>query len=339
MKTFLKILLIILLIIAVGAGVGYYYLNQQLEADFPEPSGEFEMQGVMWSTNAYYDSPLSYYETYNFVSNALTISSAKKVGANWVLMKAFYSGSGEGEVIGDDELLEKGLREAITQAHEYGLDVFLVPFVDSHDYWVTKDWTLEPDTWTPYVLKWAEFAEDNNVEMFAPGIEMNLIFSDEQAGPWFQEILPQIREVYSGTVATAEHPYLEVWPALVSNDAFDGYDCIGMTLFPWIQYGNMIDILSYEEYMREVDAKIERLNNAAERFEIDCQIVAPLGMDYWRGEWPTAKARSEAYSQAMDAFREDDIDGVFLHIWYKDGKTQGLYSVVGEMVRERWAVE
>lgn len=70
--------------------------------------------------------------------------------------------------------------------------------------------------WTQTVLTWAQFAQGNNVEMFAPGVEMSLILDEEAVGPWFRMILPQIRAVYSGQIVTAEHPYIGRWRSWIS---------------------------------------------------------------------------------------------------------------------------
>jgi len=96
----------------------------------------------------------------------------------------------------------------------------------------TKRWRLDEAVWTQTVLTWAQFAQGNNVEMFAPGVEMSLILDEEAVGPWFRMILPQIRAVYSGQIVTAEHPYIGRWEILDQYRAFEGYNGIGMTIFP-----------------------------------------------------------------------------------------------------------
>jgi len=55
------------------------------------------------------------------------------------------------------------------------------------------------------VLKWAAIAEEYDVEAFLPMLEPYKLAGDYQmASQWLQEILPQIREVYSGQVWATE---------------------------------------------------------------------------------------------------------------------------------------
>lgn len=85
---------------------------------------------------------------------------------------------------------------------------------------------------TSVVFEWAEFAEENGVEMFAPGFEMALILDAEEAETWFPDVLPRIREVYSGRVGFAEIPYGIQWDRLNGSRVFEGYDFAGITIFP-----------------------------------------------------------------------------------------------------------
>jgi len=302
----------------------------------PDLSNEFEMQGLVWNTVAYYYNPYIYWITYGPVNRKIITKKAGDFGSNYFLMKAFYNGSPDGGLKGNDEKQEKLLRKAINEVHKKGFKVFLVPFVDSQDYCVFKRWILNEDVWTEKVLQWADFAEQNNVEMFAPGIEMNLIFPEERIGNWFKEILPKIKNVYSGSIATSEHPYLGKWEAIDNAGGFEGYDCIGVSLYPWEDYNGKNDIKSLEEYGDHIYEKAKLALNTAEKYGIDCKIVAPLGMDFWKGGFPDAQARAEGFDAALDILSDLDFDGVFLHMWMSESDHKGITTSVGNMLKNRW---
>lgn len=99
-------------------------------------------------------------EIYNQESNLRIVLRAKNVGANYLYIRAFYNGTASGGVIGNDAEAESCLKEAIATAHDFGLGIFLAPYVESREYWITKEWKLDEDIWTRIVLKWAKFAEE-----------------------------------------------------------------------------------------------------------------------------------------------------------------------------------
>jgi hypothetical protein len=184
------------------------------------------------------------------------------------------------------------------------------------------------------------FAEENNVEMFAPGIEMSLILSGDEAGEWYREILPKIREVYSGRVAIAEHPYVGMWEVLDSHGAFEGYDCISMTVFPWKKYEDSPwDIRSLEDYREDVKERAEIIDYLAEKYGVECRFVATLGMDVWQGAWPNATIRAEGYEAGLDVLRGYNLTGVFLFHWASEPDHLGDSEEVENMLSRRWTVE
>jgi hypothetical protein len=58
------------------------------------------------------------------------------------------------------------------------------------------------------MIKWAQIAEEYQAEGFAPMNEpCKLVWEHEDAGEWLQDILPEIRKVYSGTVIVLDTMY------------------------------------------------------------------------------------------------------------------------------------
>lgn len=166
---------------------------------------------------------------------------------------------------------------------------------------------------------------------------MSLIMDADEAGEWFKKILPEIRKVYSGKVAVAEHPYIDVWKILESHNAFDGYDCIGMTIFPWKEYDDTAwDIKSLEDYRDDIIERVEIINYLAEKYNINCKFIATLGMDVWQGEWPNATIRAEAYNMGLDVIKDYNLTGVFLFHWASEPDHLGDNREVEKMLGKRW---
>ena len=148
--------------------------------------------------------------------------------------------------------------------------------------------------------------------------------------------MPQIREVYSGKVTFAEIPYGEQWQFLEENDVFAGYDCVGITIFPWKDYDGDHDIRSFEDLRNHVAEQAQKLNDLGEKYNTDCRFVATLGMDFWHGKEPDPSIRAKGYEISLDILKEYDLTGVFLHIWASEPDHLGDSQEVGNMLEIRW---
>jgi hypothetical protein len=311
-------------------------LSLPQKESYPEPKLEFEIQGLVWRTIAYYYHPGIYKEIYDHDSNTRLISKARSVGANYLLVRAFYNGTEDGSLVGDTEEAEACLRQAIAMAHEQGFKVFLTPFVESMEYWPERKWRLSVNEWTDIVLHWAQFAEENGVELFAPGFEMSIIMDKFEARDWFRDILPQIRAVYSGKVAFAEIPSGEQWDFLNENRVFAGYDAAGITIFPWKDYNGVHDMRSFDDLRRHVEEQAQKLNDLGRRYNTDFRFVATLGMDFWHGKEPDPVTRAKGYDVCLNVLKQYHVTGVFLHKWATEPDHLGNSAAVENMLKARW---
>jgi hypothetical protein len=284
-----------------------------------------------------FPKPIEEYSVYDDASNERLIKKARMSGANWLLLRAIYNCTIDGELIGDDGKAEAALRRTVDAVHENEMKVFFTPFVESLEFWPKRRWTLSPDDWTEKVLLWARFAEENNVDLFAPGFEMGLIFEEEEIGGWYSDILPRIREVYSGRIAFVEVPYGRQWENLEGLGVLEGYDCVGVTVFPWKDYDGVHDIRDMEDLRAYVEDMADILVELSERYGKSL-LVATLGMDLWFGDIPNATMRAEGYQVSLDVLKDYDIEGVFLHIWASEHDHLGEKTDVEEMLRERWTI-
>lgn len=165
---------------------------------------------------------------------------------------------------------------------------------------------------------------------------MALIIDDPDLSDWFIYILPEIRKVYRGKVVFVEIPYGKQWETIEKESPFFGYDCVGITIFPWKEYAGINDLRSYQDLREFVDARARTLNELGEKYDIDCRIAATLGMDHWYGEMSEPDIRAKGYAIALDILKEHQITGVFLHIWASEQDHLGDSTEVENMLGGRW---
>lgn len=309
--------------------------------EFPDIELEFEMQGLQGISFSYYYEDEIYSNNYTeeFVQKLLT--ETKNTGANSLLIRAAYNGTETGDIEANEEEMMRTIGNFIDLAHEYSIQIFLVPYVESMDYWVDPRWTLDQKIWEDTVIKWAEFAESHNVELFAPGMEMNLILDEAIVGNYFKNILPRIKKVYSGKVTTAEHPYLDRWELLDKEDAFRGYDCIGMSFFLWKDYGEGPDMKSVQDFTDETRNKAILINDLADKYEINCKVAATMGLDFWQGKtWeedaPDNPTKAAVFDAGLDVLKENGFYAVFIHEDALELDAKKRTKDVKEMLKARW---
>lgn len=151
----------------------------------------------------------------------------------------------------------------------------------------------------------------------------------DTAGEWLRQILPQIRAVYEGQIVTAEHPYIGRWEVLDQHQAFEGYDGIGMTIFPWKRYTDGThDIRTFEDLVADVRERSRIINFLGDKYGIEWRFVATLGMDFWQGGEPDPITRAQGYGLALDVLAQAGLTGVFLHLWASEPDHLGVSTAV-----------
>lgn len=165
----------------------------------------------------------------------LMLAHIKQIGFDAVaIMVPAYQDALDSEVIftndkpdGDTPTTE-ALQHAIETCHKLGLRVMLKPHVDPR--------TDEPriniipsekwfDSYEEFILKYARFSQENNVELFSVGTELEATTFEAWAGRWMQ-IIDRTREVYKGGLTYSanwtEYKEVPFWDKLdfVSVDAY-----------------------------------------------------------------------------------------------------------------------
>lgn len=349
MKKRIIIFIIGIFLIVFISGYLLFFYTPPFREDFPERNNEFEIQGLTWRTEAYFYNDFIYKIMYSKKNNYNILSKARNSGANYMLIRAVYNSDSEGNLKGDDGQASKYLSKAIEEARGYDMKIFLTPFIESVEFfhpefhWTeyeNKDfWILNKEKWKEKVLYWAEFAEKNNIELFAPGFEMSLIFNKEDSAEFYKEILPEIRKIYTGKIIFVEIPYGEKFDYLNKENVFENFDCIGITTFPWKNYNNTHDLRGYDDLKDFMEIQAEITNNLSEKYKTDCKIVATYGIDDWYGGYPLPEVYAQGYSLGLNILRENNFTGVFLHLWASEDNHLGKgVEDVELMLKKRWTL-
>ena len=137
----------------------------------------------------------------------------KEDGINTVTFSPQLSHSQEGKVT-ESSGAESQTKRAINKAHEAGFRVMLetTPMnAGSVDPKVT-DVELFQSEMSKVAVKYATIAEEFNVEYFGPIVEPVHHMSVEEADEWLQELLPELKEVYSGPVMWKKQAMHLIYP-------------------------------------------------------------------------------------------------------------------------------
>ena len=124
-----------------------------------------------------------------------------EVGINTVTFSPQLTHTREGEVR-EFPGSESYVKNAINKAHKTGLRVMLetTPMNAGEVNPKVTNPELFQQCMTEVAVKYAAIAEEYNVEYFAPIVEPVHHMSVEEADEWLQELLPKLKEVYSGPV-------------------------------------------------------------------------------------------------------------------------------------------
>jgi hypothetical protein len=165
--------------------------------------------------------------------------TAQQLGASWVSLTPFgrvwdLHGSGVDPCF--EAPLEQNRRAvlaAIEQAHDLGLRVLLVPhlWVESGEWRALMDpgddegWARWAASYGRFLLRWAEVAEQGQVEMLSVGVEMRSWLTTHHA-PSFVELLHAVRQRYSGLLT-----YSGNWDDIADTVVLGELDLIGVNAF------------------------------------------------------------------------------------------------------------
>ncbi len=220
------------------------------------------------------------------------------------------------------------------QLHAAGLAVFLDPSTKSPGLSPKFEATapilseLNDDT-----VKWADTAEKEQAELFAPLDDYNLVLGTAGANNWSKQVLPLIRQKYHGPLVAKVVPDLSGRPpapgAPHDFEALDfhGYDYLMLDIYP---FGEKFDQKAFSAY---VDDVLNRAAAVARRDGLKGVMIGDFGA--WRNDvtglvrqGPLLSEQDQASMAA--AFLMQVIprtQGVFYHGWTLPGRGAKGYKV------------
>lgn len=222
------------------------------------------------------------------------------------------------------------------QLHAAGLAVFLDPS--------TKSPGLSPsfEATAPILselnddaVKWADTAEKEQAELFAPLDDYNLVLGTAGANNWSKQVLPLIRQKYHGPLVAKVVPDLSGQPPApgVPHDFealdFHGYDYLMLDIYPC---GAKFDQKAFSAYVEDV---LDRAAAVARRDGLKGVMIGDFGA--WRHDvtglvrqGPLLSEQEQASMAA--AFLMQVIprtQGVFYHGWTLPGRGAKGHQVEG----------
>ena len=190
------------------------------------------------------------------------VNKIKDIGANWVEIVLWVLVTENGELISYDEsiygppfsmeeirsrapTIEGLMATRIQQAHDLGFKVFLCTYHERlgvhHEYGQGLRIDVENflEQAKEIAIRWAEIAENNEVEMFAPRKELQKFVGQKKALEWDDEILPALRSVYNGDLVRGALVDFAKWDRLARcvwqgeelPSSFAGWDYLGVDFY------------------------------------------------------------------------------------------------------------
>lgn len=277
--------------------------------------------------------------------NEESIQKIKELGGNAVNINVYYEYSLENESFILLSNLTK-IKKKIELAHRNGLIVFLSPFVNLVGGHYMAGSIIKPEKFLEDAknisVELAKFAEENEVEIYAVWNELGLALlkipnSTDLTNKWLQDVRVEIRKFYKGILTTKEGVQL----GLYENYNFSGFDCIGVTFYPFTTsfardpYTNITyaGVESLEEYESVVNQEFDKLEKLKKKFGIDCVILGEIGIDVIGGKFvgndeEGKKLRAKAYEIIL-AKGAGRIDGFFFSKFeYKNGGSEELDKIL-----------
>lgn len=264
----------------------------------------------------------------------------KEWGVNIVSIRPFYCVHNDGSI----ELslghpvppfmdLEQEFIGQIRAAHNAGIAVMLEPntMIPGHDCQSleisNKDQFIE--SFVEESVRWAEIAEQEQVELFSPLNEPDILLGEEKAFEWAHIVLPKLKEVYSGDIVLK----------LADNNNpgdYSGYDYVAFDIFTE-------DINKWSEKVndttKEMNSYVEEYNLKGSFFgEVGAATQAdPMAPQLVAGSVVSEEVQAE-YFEILFEESWDDVDGYFIVFW--SDYTEEAYLIkkpAEEVIKDRYS--
>ncbi|MFH1239274.1 MAG: hypothetical protein V1653_04075 [bacterium] len=159
---------------------------------------------------------------YGSASSDETLKKLAATGANWVgLHSTWYQQKNDSVDIhpSPKSPTDESLIHAIQTSHQLGLKIMLKPQIDlldsSYGAWRgtiefdnEADWQAWFDSYTKFMVHYAQLAEDEGVEILCIGTELTAV-ATMRPDLWKEKVIKSVRQVYNGSLTYAANWYEE----------------------------------------------------------------------------------------------------------------------------------
>lgn len=221
-------------------------------------------------------------------------------------------------------LVQKYYLSQIQEAHQAGFAVMLEPNTE------LPQELLQPrnadefmENFLEVSLEWAEIAEAEQVELFSPLNEPNLVLGDDKAKAWTELVLPKVRERYSGDIVAK---FADLGP----KGNFSGYDYVAFDV-----YCTRFDATELRACLSQA---VKRAQDYVSDFNLQGVFLGEMGAQVEAGGVGVGGlVTEEEQAKIMDIMFNDtwgELKGYFIH-W----GSEGPFTVKGrpaEKVVRKW---
>jgi uncharacterized protein (TIGR03437 family) len=218
-----------------------------------------------------------WYNEYTYAAATTSREALAATHANWAsVLATWYQSTITSTSIAADSIktpTDDALRQAIQELHNQGLKVMLKPHVDlSQDpnHWRGEINPQDKDAWfasyTPFILKYAQMAQEQGVEGLCMGTELVLMSRSGNQARWYS-VIDAIRAVYSGVLTYAANA-TSAADEFTSLSFWDRLDLIGLDgYFPLTNHSDpsfeeLVAAWQYNSAHLNIVAAVENLHNA-----------------------------------------------------------------------------
>ena len=176
-----------------------------------------------------------WFDEYTYASATASRNDLAATNANWAaVLVTWYQPNITATTItasGTQTPTDTAVRQAITELHNKGIKVMLKPHVDVNDgNWRGNINPPDIDAWfasyTPFIVKYAQMATDQGVEMLCIGTELKTMSVGANQARWYA-VIDAIRAVYKGPLTYAANA-TSAGDEFTSVSFWDRLDLIGL---------------------------------------------------------------------------------------------------------------
>jgi len=222
------------------------------------------------------------------------------------------------------------VKHAITKAHSLGFKVMLKPMVDTLEEEKTQAYTtvwrgeIQPsDEWfasySNFINFFAEFAEENDVELFSVGCEFKATTQEKEQ---WERVISGVRERYSGPIT-----YAADWTTYQDIEWWDSVDYVGIDAYFPLSFFNNDPTLEYlknawNNYADEIETWLSTVNKPVIFPEIgyrsgDGTNTAPS--NYWTDMTIDLQEQRDCYEAAFQTlWNRNWFYGFYWWTWIHD---------------------